>query len=511
MTLGSKTTCGVRLGIGMAVTPPCCWEHCIYPRPPGLLLTVPHPSLYKKQDSLATDTYTPWNLLPIATENQLFLAPAKTSDISEGCVFQQKLQNVFSSLQVEPFPFPPRPPHIPHVSPLSVPPPPPSTSSNPGSRLCRLTLFHGFSTCHHNMDNGSRSDIPAIVTEDLSSETPIIHVDAHEEFVLPNLPTSSTHSREFSDPFLLSPGFHVPGRRSFDSNTDDEGSVLVPPSPTLSARSSINFTTSTALRENTPGDGVTSLALLSPTDYPSRSHSRRPSNATMTSTEDGTVADHSPNLVHFYPPTLGLPASARSAAETLHSPTPTHVDSTSDIGDFESRTQNQQKPARKDTGLAQGTSEERGDHNETTEQADEPDLAQDSHIDPTPFKFRPVHLASLVDPKNLDALEAMGGIIGLLTGLGVHATAGLIIGGKSIKPEEAPEVVAADPITEKTEQYTYEGPAFSGTLEDRQRVYGPNILPVRKSRGLLELIWHALKDKVLVSRIPLYNSIHSYL
>jgi hypothetical protein len=39
------------------------------------------------------------------------------------------------------------------------------------------------------------------------------------------------------------------------------------------------------------------------------------------------------------------------------------------------------------------------------------DLAQDTYIDPTPFSFRPFHLASLVDPKSLEVLEAMGGLL----------------------------------------------------------------------------------------------------
>lgn len=345
------------------------------------------------------------------------------------------------------------------------------------------------------MDNGSKPEIPSIVTEDLSS-TPVIHVDEHEEFVPPALSTSSTsHSRQPSDPFLLSPGPPKLGRRSFDTTASDDGLSVIPPSPTLSTQSSVHFTTSTALRDNKPGDGSTSLSLLSPKD-PSRSHSRRPSNATMTSTDEGTVADHSPGISHLYPATSHATTSARSAVETLNSPTPTHVGSTSDIGEFEGRMPDHQKPGKKVESGPQGTAEEGGDDKDDADKAIHLDLAQDTNIDPAPFAFRPYHLASLVDPKNLDVLEAMGGTTGLLEGIGVNAISGLQIVGNAPQPEDTPTVVVTDPAGEKTD--THEGLAFSATVQDRQRVYGSNVLPVRKTRSLLELMWLALKDRVLV-------------
>ena len=46
-----------------------------------------------------------------------------------------------------------------------------------------------------------------------------------------------------------------------------------------------------------------------------------------------------------------------------------------------------------------------------------------------PFAFKPLQLASLVDPKNLESwtLEGMGGVDALLRGLGAHSTHGLSI------------------------------------------------------------------------------------
>ena len=340
------------------------------------------------------------------------------------------------------------------------------------------------------MDNGSKPEIPSIVTEDLSS-TPAIHVGDHDDSVSPALPTTSTgHSRKPSDPTLLSPGILKPGRRSIDIPADEDELRVIPPSPTLSTQSSVHFKTSTALRENKPGDGTTSLALLSPKDN-SRSHSRRPSNATTASTDEGTVADHSPGL---YPATSDV-TTVRSAFGSLNSPTPTQVGSVSDIGDSEKRKQKQKGSKKKVKGSAERTPEEGGDDDDEDDEGKpiELDLTQDENIDPTPFAFKPYHLASLVDPKNLETLESMGGIKGLLAGLGVDPTNGLSIGGKNPESEDTPTVTVTTPTGEKGDA------AFTSSVEDRQRVYGPNTLPVRKSKSLLQLMWLALKDKVLVS------------
>ena len=40
---------------------------------------------------------------------------------------------------------------------------------------------------------------------------------------------------------------------------------------------------------------------------------------------------------------------------------------------------------------------------------------------------------------------------------------------------------------------------YRTSIEDRERIFGQNILPRRPSKSLLQLMWLALKDKVLVS------------
>jgi len=135
------------------------------------------------------------------------------------------------------------------------------------------------------------------------------------------------------------------------------------------------------------------------------------------------------------------------------------------------------------------------------------DLTQDEPIDPTPFAFKPYHLASL-DPKNLDSLEAMGGTEGLLAGLGTDPTNGLMISGKKSKSGYAPTTVVTTPAGE---EFTHEGTAYAGTVEDRQSVYGSNVPPVRKSKSLLGLMSFALTDKVFVSLCHFRSPLNSLL
>jgi Ca2+-transporting ATPase len=147
------------------------------------------------------------------------------------------------------------------------------------------------------------------------------------------------------------------------------------------------------------------------------------------------------------------------------------------------------------------------------------ELAQDEAIDPKPFYFKPYQLAHMLDPKSLDALIAMGGIEGLLRGLGTdaerglstedaptrnqekHEKHGLAFGAfhseKTYHHENPPEIVLTEP-SGNVGPPTDDRSAFMASFDDRKRVYGKNILPTRISKTLLQLMWAAIKDKVLV-------------
>ncbi|TDL19883.1 calcium-translocating P-type ATPase [Rickenella mellea] len=167
-----------------------------------------------------------------------------------------------------------------------------------------------------------------------------------------------------------------------------------------------------------------------------------------------------------------------------------------------------------------GDHEEKGGASKEGE-VEHPDPEKDT-TDCTPFAFKPLQLASLVDPKNVHLLTEMGGVEGLVRGLGTHRTKGL--SGESLllsrkddhqsgagdgagqRHEREPKggTVESDADTEKPPlSPPGDAPhdpdaAYTAALDVRHRVYGLNLIPTRTSKSLLTLMWLALKDKVLV-------------
>jgi Ca2+-transporting ATPase len=158
------------------------------------------------------------------------------------------------------------------------------------------------------------------------------------------------------------------------------------------------------------------------------------------------------------------------------------------------------------------------------------DLEQEADLDVHPFAFRPLQLASIVDPKSLETLESMGGIDAQLRGLGTHPTHGLITESGSLpahlmspdptlqsftvsrptnKDPPQPDIMTASPAGDPQGTVRLGGDVLAGfqssedvyrtSIEDRQRIFDHNVLPRRPIKGLLQLMWLALKDKVLVS------------
>ncbi|KAG2341321.1 calcium-translocating P-type ATPase [Suillus weaverae] len=185
-------------------------------------------------------------------------------------------------------------------------------------------------------------------------------------------------------------------------------------------------------------------------------------------------------MVHLHPVRSG-PAS------TMHSPTHTHVDTASVLS--------RSIPTKSDISVEN-----------TNGDVPKVELVQDDLADPRPFKFRPVELASLLDPKNLDALEAFGGIDGLLEGLGTSCSKGLTLTGtadnRSGAGVGASQRHDRQPLSIPTphdhaEVEVADDP-HSALMEDRRRVFGENVLPQRTSKSLLAFMWLALQDKVLI-------------
>lgn len=251
-----------------------------------------------------------------------------------------------------------------------------------------------------------------------------------------------------------------------------------PPLPTLPTQS-VRFATSPDLRHDRSKEtgGFSSLDLL---------------------TEPPSIHSHVPDLLPPSPttcdlpsvPTTAQPESGDDADNTLRGPSPSHL----------------QHPKA-----------------DLWDPLNPQPLGQNADdTDARIFKFSPSQLASLVDPKNFRALRDLGGDTGILRGLGTNAKTGLstnaLTRNDRTPPSQSrdrslssPAIVVTSP-GEPDESRSPEGgrsndgalpevpEVFSADLEERRRVFGHNILPSRRTKSLLELVWLALKDKVLVWR-----------
>lgn len=398
----------------------------------------------------------------------------------------------------------------------------------------------------------SRPEIPTIITSDLSSNLslspPRLSDDDNGPAVEVSSHSTGQHIGSPSDHGLLSPASILKqGRTSLDVPNSPTGSAWssdathVPASPTSSIHSvpSVSFAppSSLALRDNNPNErtGFSSLGLLHP---PSQGggHQRRPSNASSVGSE--TDPDSHSISMNTLAPSV--------------SPTQSHFDAASDGG----TTLRERSPSRlkslKGKDVADDNDAAEEDPDKEPERPAAPDVSLDENIDPAPFHFKPYQLASLVDPKNIQALTDMGGSDGLLRGLGTHRKRGLSgelhspaahagsqtnlahghgdgsssgagkgasqrhdpSGGGGTSVHAVPNIkITGDDGKEGEaelgdEERTAEDvdkvdaddqSAYAATMEDRHRVFGENVLPTRKTKSLLQLMWLALKDKVLVS------------
>ncbi len=333
-------------------------------------------------------------------------------------------------------------------------------------------------------------------------------------------------------------------------HTADNSSLPPPPSPTLSAQSSgsVRWANSTVLRDNNPEehDGSSSLYLAPPP----RGHRRKGSIGTVSSIGSGSTSEHDVDDSSSF--RLSPLRSAHSdVTSTLPSPTHTHVDTTSDSGSRPSsvtsffkntmhRVRRSPSPSREtDTGSDTTRSDgQRGDTDVKRKGAElaRPavlDLKQEADLDVHPFAFKPLQLASLVDPKSLETLESLGGVGALLGGLGTHPTHGLstesetppthlaspnptlqsfTVSHATDKDPPKPDIMITSPAGEPQglqstvslgggvpAEFQSSEEVYRASIEDRKRTFGQNVVPRRPIKSLLQLMWLALKDKVLVS------------
>jgi P-type Ca2+ transporter type 2C len=321
-----------------------------------------------------------------------------------------------------------------------------------------------------------------------------------------------------ADPKLLSPILPPILRPSTpppsSPSASDQGSIgTSPPSPTLSSHSSVHFQqpTTMSLRDNHPGSGLTSFNMLSPDA--AHQHRRRGSSASHTTSGDDSAEGTELDSSQYLPLTpIGSGSKGdRASVNTTSSPTTTAVETMS-IQAHETKQRSRSQRDSTETRTSDDLKAGNGDRSEGSSNVADVEPIPEENMDPRPFDFNPSQLASLVDPKNLNSLAELGGINGLIKGLGTNSDSGLSpwsLGSDSKakyavddsgggghgdgegEGEGAPHPKAGIPLHDPS----------MATLEDRKRVYGVNVLPPRRSKSLLMLMWLAFKDKVLVSTI----------
>lgn len=348
------------------------------------------------------------------------------------------------------------------------------------------------------------------VTDDDSEQ-----VDSHPT---PSQGLSSPTSAGFLSPYSpLGYNRTSPDVPASPTATEND-SISVPPSPTLTHSSSVHFQTSLALRDNKvdASSGTSSLGLLHPTDSSSGyGHRRKGSNATFVSTESTEPDTHRANEVELQ----HVKTNATSVTHVNASRSPSKDTRRTADSDAETAVS---KSSKKKNKKKKGSEKEEEDARQ--------ELLQDADVDPAPFHFKPFELAQLLDPKNLNALEALGGVDGLLRGLGTSRDSGLSkqtakssttksehgAGATDGRPgagdgashrhepqkdaKTVPDIVLTEP-SGQVKPPTHTDAPFTASSDDRRRVFGENVLPQRQSKSLLQLMFTALKDKVLVCHI----------
>lgn len=350
----------------------------------------------------------------------------------------------------------------------------------------------------------------------------------------------------------------ITGSPTISVDDADGPSQCPPPSPTLSTQSSVHFAnqTSLALRDNKPEEssGLSSLGLLAPSSH---AHSRRSSNASTIGDPRASTEETDPDS-H----TLGPPPLSPGTSSYAPSPTTTQFEGSDAGTTLRERSPSRFKRPKADFTDSHNPQLNRRDTSESDDEEElhieHINLEADKDIDAGPFPLKPNQLAFLVDPKNFPALREIGGVKGVLKGLGTNPKTGLsaraLIRSDPLHVDEKvhrddekssvhdgrpggggelgagdgasqrhdrlpspPAIVVTGPggdnrpsddhtIQEENDDDEADGDnndpksqlVFDADIDERHRVFGENVLPTRKTKSLLALMWLALKDKVLV-------------
>ncbi|KAH7012038.1 calcium-translocating P-type ATPase [Microdochium trichocladiopsis] len=128
----------------------------------------------------------------------------------------------------------------------------------------------------------------------------------------------------------------------------------------------------------------------------------------------------------------------------------------------------------------------------------DPGTETDFQVDNNPFAFTPGHLNKLLNPKSLAAFKALGGLEGIERGLQANTKTGLSVDETAVRSNvsfEQATRVNSDKFPAASERL---GGNASEPFADRVRVYGKNVLPVKKATSFWRLAWTAYNDNVII-------------
>ena len=145
----------------------------------------------------------------------------------------------------------------------------------------------------------------------------------------------------------------------------------------------------------------------------------------------------------------------------------------------------------------------------------DPGTEADFEVANNSFAFSQGQLNKLINPKNLAAFYALGGLSGLEKGLRTDRKAGLSVdetnldgtvsfedaqaaAGKQSSANDDSKGPAERVDTKSTTHSTQRGAPATEAFSDRKRVFKDNRLPVKKGKNLLQLMWITYNDKVLI-------------
>lgn len=142
----------------------------------------------------------------------------------------------------------------------------------------------------------------------------------------------------------------------------------------------------------------------------------------------------------------------------------------------------------------------------------DPGTEADFNVADNKFAFSPGELNKLINPKNLSAFHAVGGLSGLEKGLRADRRSGLSVDETSLEGSvsfEAAKRATIDEVSAKANgapiaRSTTAGTASSSkqrrdnSFSDRKRIFADNQLPEKKAKSIFQLAWMAYNDKVLL-------------